>query len=151
MNVFNKAWKLLKGNPNARVQVRNASNNVAYSKRDFPIHPAALGAANRQAMATNENQETVRRFARSQGQQLPSRRVNEIAQQMVTPEQRMRMKNDSFDLKYRNPNFIHRMPSMTGIAPTGREREERKRAQQAATVRRNERMRQLGLYDGSEE
>ena len=138
MSAFEEAWVLLKGNPDARVQVRNAADN-SYSARDFPIHPAALGAANRQTMAVDENRRKLFNFARIQGQELSNDRLNEVARQMVTPEQRGRIKNTSFDLKYKHPDFVHRTRSATNIPRTEGEERERKRAMEAARVRRYER------------
>lgn len=137
MSAFKKAWKFLKGNPDARVQVNN--DKAGFSARDFAAHPAAIGAANRQSMAAYENRKKVFDFARIQGQEIPRDRLNEVAHQMVTPEQRARMKNTSFDLAYKNPNFISRTQSKTDAPRTESEEREQRRAMQAARARRYER------------
>jgi len=103
MRAFEKAWKLLKGNPYARVQESDARG---YSEEDYAIHPAALGAANRQVFAEMENQRKLQRFAQQQGQRMPQKIAQKVSRQMVTPEQRASMKNTSFNLQYRHPKFI---------------------------------------------
>lgn len=103
MSAFDKAWKLLKGNPDARVQ---SSTEGGYSEEDYAIHPAALGAANRQLFAMKENEKQLRQFAQQQGQKIPQKRARQVSRQMVTPEQRERMKNTSFNLQYKSPKFV---------------------------------------------
>ena len=77
--------------------------------RDFASHPAALGAANRQVMAENANRKRLNAMAHQQGGKIPFDAMKNAARRMVTPEQRASLKNDSFDLKYKNPKFISRI------------------------------------------
>jgi hypothetical protein len=117
MNAMESAWMVLKGNPDARVQVSNyggkGNTNISgFSARDFAAHPAAIGAANRQSMAISANRKKIRDFIRvNGGQQLPDDKLFSAAEQMVTPEQRASMKNTSFDLNFKNPKYIHRLRS----------------------------------------
>jgi hypothetical protein len=141
MNAFDKAWTLLKGNPNARVQSFSPSNG-GYSTRDSAIHPAALGAANRQVMAENANRQRLEFLAQQQGGRGYFDGIMETARRMVTPEQRASIKNDSFDLKYKNPRFVSKIrhPSEDRHLPplTDRERNARKIEAKGARVRRRD-------------
>ena len=140
MSAFDKAWKLLKGNPDARVQAYNPSDG-GYSKRDFAIHPAALGAANRQSMAETANQQRLKALAQQQGGQIPTDTLRETARSMVTPEQRASFKNDSFNLRYKNPRFVSRIiPKANRELPrlTDRERKARMIQEKGARARRRD-------------
>ena len=105
MSAMDKAWTLLKGNPDARVRMENDRGGL--SARDFAVHPAAIGAANRQIMAEKANQQRLESLAQQQGGQVPIDTMRETARRMVTPEQRASLKNNSFDLKYKHPRFIN--------------------------------------------
>mgnify|MGYP003630619380 CR=1 FL=1 len=140
MSAFEKSWRMLKGNPDARVQAFNPSDG-GYSRRDFAIHPAALGAANRQVIAEAANRRSLRGLAEQQGGRIPLDTVKDAARRMVTPEQRANIKNDSFDLKYKNPRFISRiLPKETRNLPrlTDRERKARKIEEKGARARRRD-------------
>lgn len=141
MTPMENAWKMLKGNPDARVQRVNPENG-AYSQRDCAIHPAALGAANRQTMAARENLDHLKRFVTGQGQKIPNYRMHEVAHQMVTPEQRARMKNNSFDLYNKNPRFVNKIRNPSEdrrVVPlTDGEKEARKIQAMGARARRRD-------------
>tara|TARA_R110000751_G_scaffold43963_1_gene101039 strand:- start:94 stop:582 length:489 start_codon:yes stop_codon:yes gene_type:complete len=141
MNAMESAWMVLKGNPDARVQnVKPADGNLSYSTRDFAIHPAALGAANRQSYAESENRKTLRDFAQQHtGQIIPQNTLQDTARQMVTPEQRASMRNNSFDLHYKNPRFVHKIkPDLDVGELTDGEKEARKIEAMGAKARRKE-------------
>tara|TARA_R110001632_G_scaffold12717_4_gene44042 strand:- start:6881 stop:7348 length:468 start_codon:yes stop_codon:yes gene_type:complete len=141
MTPTESAWRMLKGNPDARVQAYNPSDG-GYSRRDFAIHPAALGAANRQTMAETANQQRLKALAQQQGGQIPNHTMRETARQMVTPEQRASMKNDSFNLKYKNPRFVSKIkhPSAHRERPplTNKERKAREIEGRGAKARRRD-------------
>lgn len=116
MSAFEKAWVLLKGNPDARVQAVNPTG-THFSDRDFAAHPAAIGAANRQVYATMQNKQKLI----DSGMSPNNPRLMVAARKKVTPQQRREMENTSFDLKYKNPNFISRVRERGSGAPKTKE------------------------------
>ena len=121
MNAMDEAWMVLKGNPDARIRVVDSqySGNLGQvsggsgdmSARDFAAHPAAIGAANRQSLAEEQNMARLNRLQTQTGQFLPPAKFKNTVSRMTTPEQRMKIKNTSpFKLLNDKPSKISSLP-----------------------------------------